>query len=119
MPDPADIEATTTQDLKGIRPEVVIPHPTHMKPTAIPETSEEREEQQAHPLIASMFCIYHFHKPNGSRFEPTPQGLSALAKEITKLAQELPKNPIPGLFPVTSRKPTQRALTPVIPPTAP
>jgi len=90
-----------------------------MKPITIPESREEREEREAHPLIDSMFSIYHFHKPNGPRFEPTPQGLSALAKEITKLAQELPKQPIPGQFPVTPQKPTQRVPTPVIPPTAP
>jgi len=66
-----------------------------------------------------MFSIYHFHKPNGPRFEPTSQGLSALAKEITKLAQELPKKPIPGQFPITPQKPTQLVPTPVIPPAAP
>jgi len=66
-----------------------------------------------------MFCIYHFHKPNRPRFEPTPQGLSALAKEITNLAQELPKKPIPEQFPVTPQKPTQRVPTPAVPPTAP
>jgi len=121
-PDPADTEATPTQDPKGKRPEVVIQHPTPMKPIPIPETredKEDREEREAHALIDSMFSIYHFHKPNGPRFEPTPQGLSALAKEITKLAQELPKKPFPGQFPVTLQKPTQRVPTPVIPPTAP
>jgi len=66
-----------------------------------------------------MFSIYHFYKPNGPRFEPASQGLSALAKEITKLAQELPKEPIPGQFPVTPQKPTQRVPTPVVPPTPP
>jgi len=66
-----------------------------------------------------MFCIYHFYKPNGPRFEPTPRGLSGLAKEITKLAQQLPKKPIPGQFPVTPQKPTQRVPTPVVPPTSP
>jgi len=105
-PDPADAEATPTQDPKGKRPEVVIQHPTPMKPIAIPETREDREEQEAHALIDSMFSIYHFHKPDGPRFEPTPKGLSVLAKEITKLAQELPKKPIPGQFPVTPQKPT-------------
>jgi len=64
--------------------------PTPIKPITIPETSEEGEEREAHALIESIFSIYHFHKPNGPRFEPTPQGLLALAKEITKLAQELP-----------------------------
>jgi len=118
-PDPADTEATPTQDSKGKRPEVVIQHPTPMKPIAILDTRDEREEQEALALIDSMFSIYHFHKPNGPRFEPTPQGLSALAKEITRLAQELPKKPIPGQFPVTPLKPTQRVPSPVIPPTAP
>jgi len=118
-PDPADIEATPTQDAKGKKPEVVIQHPTLMKPIAIPETTEDREEREAHALIDSMFSIYHFHKPDGPRFEPTLQGLSTLAKEITKLAQELPKKPIPGQFPVTPQKPAQRAPPPVIPPTAP
>jgi len=66
-----------------------------------------------------MFNIYHFHKPDGPRFEPTPRGLSALAKEITKLAPNLPKKPIPGQLPVTPQKPAQRALNPGIPPTAP
>jgi len=120
--DPADIEATPTQDPKGKRPEVVIQHPTPLKPITIPETREhreEREERNAHALIDSMFSIYHFHKPDRPRFEPTFRGLSALAKEITKLAQELPKKPIPGQFPVTPQKPAQRALTPVISPTAP
>jgi len=65
-----------------------------------------------------MSSIYYFHKPDGPRFEPTPKGLSAIAKEITKLAQELPKKPIPGQFPVTPQKPTQCVPTPVIPPTA-
>jgi len=121
-PDPADTDATPTQDPKGKRPEVVIEHPTPINPIPIPETREDREdreEREAHALIDSMFSIYHFHKPNGPRFEPTPQGLSALAKEITKVAQELPKKLIPGHFPVTPQKPTQRVLTPVIPPTAP
>jgi len=93
-----------------------------MKPIAIPETREDREdreEREAHTLIDSMFSIYHFHKPDGPRFEPTPKGLLALAKEITKLAQEPPKKPIPGQFPVTPQKPTQRVPTPVIPPTTP
>jgi len=90
-----------------------------MKPIAIPETREEKEEREAHTLIDSMFSIYHFHKPNGPRFEPTPQGLSVLAKEITKLAQELLKKPIPGQFFVTPQKPAQHAPTPVIPPTGP
>jgi len=108
-PDPADTEATPTQDPKGKKPEVVIQHPTPMKPIVLPETREvreDREEREAHALIDSMFSIYYFHKPNGPRFKPTPQGLSALAKEITKLAQELPKKPIPGQFPVTPQKPT-------------
>jgi len=118
-PDPADAEATPTQDPKGKRPEVVIQHPTLIKPIAILDTREEKEEQEALALIDSMFSIYHFHKPNGPRFKPTSQGLSALAKEITKLAQELPKKPIPGQFPVIPQKPTQRVPTPVIPPTAP
>jgi len=121
-PDPADTEATPTQDPKGKRPEVVIQHPTPMKPISILETREDREdreEREAHALIDSMFSIYHFHKPNVPRFEPTTQGLSALAKEITKLAQELPKKPIPRQFPVTPQKPTQRLPTPLIPPTAP
>ena len=90
-----------------------------MKPIHIPETREDIEEREAHALIDSMFSIYHFHKPDGPRFEPTPQGLSALAKEITKLAQELPKKAIPGQFPVTPHKPTQHVPTPAIPPTAP
>ena len=93
-----------------------------MKPIAIPETREDmedREEREAHPLIDSMFTICHFHKPEGPRFEPTPKGLLALTKEITKLAQELPKNPSPGQFPVTSQKAAQCVPTPVIPPTAP
>jgi len=101
-PDPADTEATPTQDPKGKRSEVVIQHPTPMKPIAIPDTREEREEQEALALIDSMFSIYYFHKPNGPRFEPPPQGLSALAKEITKVAQELPRKPILGQFPITS-----------------
>ena len=112
--DPADIEATPTQDPKGKKLEVVIQHPTSWKPIAIPETSEEREEREVHTLINSMFSIYHFHKPNGPSFEPTPQGLLALAKEITKLVQELPKKPIPGQFPVTPQKPAQHARTPVL-----
>jgi len=66
-----------------------------------------------------MFSIYHFHKTNGPGFELTPQALSALAKEITKLAQKLPKKTIPGQFPVTPQKPTMCVPTPVIPPTAP
>jgi len=101
---------------------VVIQHPTPMKPIAIPETREDREdreEQEAHALIDSMFSIYHFYKPDGPRFEPTPKGLSALAREIPKLAQELPNKPIPGQFPVTPQKPTQGVETPVIPRTAP
>jgi len=118
-PDPANAEATPTQDPKGKRPEVVIQRPTPMKRIPIPETTEDTEEREAHALIDSMFSICHFHKPNGPRFEPTPQGLSALAKKITKLAQELPKKPIPGQFPVTPQKPTQRVPTPVIPPTPP
>jgi len=118
-PDPADVEATPTQDTKGKKPEVVIQHPTPMKPIAIPETREDREERLAHALIDSMFSIYHFHKPDRPRFVPTLRRLSALAKVITKLAQELPKKPIPGQFHVTSQKPAQRALTPVMPPTAP
>jgi len=121
-PDPADAEATPTQDPKGKRPEVVIQHPTPMKLIVLPvtrEDREDREEREAHALIDSMLSIYHFHKPNGPRFEPTPQGLSALAKEINKLAQELPKKPISGQFPVTPQKPTQRVPTPVIPPTTP
>jgi len=121
-PDPVDIEATPTQDSKGKRPEVVIQHPTPMKPIVLPETredKEEREEREAHALLNNIFSIYHFHKPNGPIFETTPQGLSALAKEITKLAQELPKKPIPGQFPVTPQKPTQCVPTPVIPSTAP
>jgi len=87
--DEPDTEATPTQDPKGKRPEVVIQHPTPTKPIAIPETREDREdrdEQEAHALIDSMFSIYHFHKPDGPRFEPTPKGLSELAREITKLA---------------------------------
>jgi len=71
--DPADLEATPTQDPKGKKPEVVILHPTPMKPIAIPETredKEEREEREAHALIDSMFSIYHFHKLDGPRFEP-------------------------------------------------
>jgi len=121
-PDPADTEATSTQDPKGKKPEVVIQHPTSIKPIAIPETREDREdreEQEAHALIDSMSSIYHFHKPDGPRFEPTRKGLSALAREITKLAQELPTKPIPAQFPVTPQKPAQRVSTPVIPPTAP
>jgi len=124
-PDPADTVATPTQDPKGKRPEVVIQHPTPRKPIVLPESREDREdredreEREAHALIDSMFSIYHFHKPNGPRFELTPQGLSALANEITKLAQELPKKPIPGRFPVTPQKPTQHVPTPVVPPTAP
>jgi len=121
-PDPAVTEATPTQDPKVKRPEVVIPHPTPMKPFAIQETRKDRvdrEERETHALIDSMFSIYHFHTSDGPRFEPTPQGLSALAKEITKLAQELPKKPIPGQFPVTPQKPTQRVPTPMIPPSAP
>jgi len=93
--------------------------PTPMKSITIPETSEEKEEREAQTRIDNMFSIYHFHKPNGPRFEPTPQGLSALAKEVTKLGQELPKKPIPGQFPVTSQKTEQCAPTPIIPPTAP
>ena len=110
-----------TQDPKGKKPEVVIQHPTPLKPITIPESredKEDREEREAHALIDSMFSIYHFHKPAGPRFEPTPKGLLVLAKEITKLAQELPKKPIPGQFPVTPQKPAQRAPTPGIPPTA-
>jgi len=84
-PDPADAEATPTQDPKGKRPEVVIQHPTLMKPIAILDTREEREEREALALIDSMFSIYYFYKPNGPRCEPTPQGLLALAKEIRKL----------------------------------
>jgi len=101
---------------------VVIHHPTTMKPIVLPETREDREDredQEAHALIDSMFSIYHFHKPDGRRFEPTPKGPSELAREITKLAQELPQKPIPGQFPVTLQKPTQCVPTPVIPPTAP
>jgi len=74
-PDPAATEATPTQDPKGKRPEVVIQHPTPMKPIPIPETREDREdreERESHALIDSMFSIYHFHKPNGPRVEPTP-----------------------------------------------
>jgi len=106
---PTGTEVTPTQDPKGKRPEVAIQHPTPMKPIAIPETREDREdreEQEAHALIDSMFSIYHFHKPDGPRFELTPKGLLALAREITKLAQELPKKPIPGQFPDTPQKPT-------------
>jgi len=80
-PDPTDLEATPTQDPKGKKPEVVIQHPTPMKPIVIPETREDREDREeraAHALIDSMFSIYHFHKPDGHRFEPTPRGLSAL-----------------------------------------
>ena len=40
-PDPADLEATPTQDPKGKKPEVVIQHPTPMKPIVIPETRED------------------------------------------------------------------------------
>jgi len=61
-----------------------------MKPIAIPESREDREareERESHALIDSMFSIYHFHKPDAPRFQPTFKGLSALAKEITKLAQ--------------------------------
>jgi len=58
--DPADAEATSTQGPKGKRPEVVIQHPTPMKPIPIPETREDREEREAHALIGSMFSIYHF-----------------------------------------------------------
>jgi len=65
---------------------MVIQHPTPMKPIAIPDTREERKEQEALALIDSKFSIYYFHELNGPRFEPTLQGLSALAKEITKLA---------------------------------
>jgi len=121
-PDPADIEAAPTQDPKGKRPEVVIPYPTPMKPTTMPEpreNREDREEREAHALIDTMFTIYHYHKADGPRFEPTPKCLSALAKEITKLAQERPKKPILGQFPVTPQKATQRVPMPVIPPTAP
>jgi len=71
-PDPADREATPTQDPKGKRPEVVIQHVTLMKPIAIPDTKEDREEQEALAPIDSMFSIYHFYKPNGPRFESTP-----------------------------------------------
>ena len=74
-PDPADIEATPTQDQKGKKPKVVIQHSTPMKPIAILETREDREEREAYALIDSMFNIYHFHKPDGPRFELTPQGL--------------------------------------------
>jgi len=121
-PDHADTEVTPTQDPKGKRSEVVIQHSTPMKTFTMPETREDREdreEREAYALIDSMFFIYHYHKPDGPRFEPTPKGLSALAKEITKLAQELPKTPIPGQFPVTPQKPIQHVPTPVIPPTAP
>jgi len=65
-----------------------------MKPIAIPETKEDREERMAHALIDSMCHIDHFHKPDGPSFEPTPQGVSTLAKQITKLGQELRKKPI-------------------------
>jgi len=61
-----------------------------MKLIAIPESREERKEREAHALIDSVFTIYHLHKPDGPRFEPTLQYLSALLKGITKLAQELP-----------------------------
>jgi len=120
--DEPDTEATPTQDSKGKRPEVVIKHPTPMKPIAISETREDREdreEQKAHALIDIMFSIYHFYKPDGPRFEPIPKRLSELAREITKLVQELPKKPIPRQFAVTPQKPTQHVPTPVIPPTAP
>jgi len=66
-----------------------------------------------------MFSIYHFHFPDGPRFEPTPKGLLALGKEITKLAQELPKKPTLGQFPSTPQNSAQCALSPVISPTAP
>jgi len=69
--DPTDIEATPTPDPKGIRPEVVLQHPTPMKPIAIPETKEEREQREVHTFIDTMFSIYHFHKPDESRFEAT------------------------------------------------
>jgi len=121
-PDPADTEATPTQDPKGKRPDMVIQYPTPMKPITMAETREDREdreEREAHALIDSMFSIHCYHKPDGTRFEPTPKGLSALAKEITKLAQELPRKPIPGQFPITPQKPTQRIPTPVISPTTP
>jgi len=74
-PDPRDTEATPTQNPKLKRPEVVIQHPTSMKPIVIPEPSEEKEEREAHALIDSMFSIYHFHFPDGLGFEPTPKGL--------------------------------------------
>jgi len=45
--DPADVEATSTQDPKGKRLEVVIQYPTTIKTIAIPETREEREEQRS------------------------------------------------------------------------
>jgi len=121
-PDPTDIEATPTQNPNGKRREGVIQHPTPMKPIVIPKTRddrEDREEHEAHALIDSMFSIYHFPKPNAPRFEPTPTGQSALAKDITRLAQELLKKPISGRFHVTPQKPTQCVTTPVIPPTAP
>jgi len=72
-----------------------------MKPVVIPETTEERDKRKAHTFIDSIFSIYHFHKPDRPRFKPTPQEPSALYKELTKLAQELPKKPIPGQFPIT------------------
>jgi len=44
--DPADTEATPTQDPKGKRLEVAIQHPTLMKPIAILETREDREDRE-------------------------------------------------------------------------
>ena len=46
VPDPVDIEPTPTQDTKGKIPEVVIQHPTPMKPIAIPESREDREDRE-------------------------------------------------------------------------
>jgi len=49
-----------------------------MKPIAIPETTKDREnrdKQEVHTLIDSIFTIYHFYKPDGPRFEATPKGI--------------------------------------------
>ena len=77
-PDPADVEATPTQDPKGKKAEVVIQHPTTRKQIAIPETREDREDREkreAHCPIDSMFTIYHFYKPNGPRIKLMSRGL--------------------------------------------
>jgi len=103
-PDPADIEATLIQDPKEKTSEMVIRYPTAMKPFTIPENGEDREdreEREAYAFIDNMFTIYPFYNTDVPRFETTSKDLSVLAKEITKLTQELVKKPIPGEFPVT------------------